>query len=324
MKSIVSLFIIDTVYVDEPVLHPLLPGSGRNGKLHHGRRTLPCHPANPFGGDRPFGGRDWRPPVRPRPARSLTAAGHRLLPHARAMVEAWQLARTESRSTHRTRLLRVAIASTLPVPAALAWLASAQQRAGVAEVEVSEGTADAVTDRWRRGRCDVALFPTRKPIDGGHASAASLWREPYVLAAANRPSRGDARDRWSVKELADTRLCAARRLQAQDECPAPVRRAKACGPASCSAPPTRERCAAAVAAALGVSLMPAVRCLRPGLISAEIRELALPTSASIWDVAKSWRASCVALRDFTCNAILAGAAASRRSPASIRALMPAK
>src|SRR5437899_545124 len=45
----------------------------------------------------------------------LSAAGHRLLPHARAMVEAWQSARAEARTSRRPRLVRIAIASTLPV-----------------------------------------------------------------------------------------------------------------------------------------------------------------------------------------------------------------
>ena len=38
----------------------------------------------------------------------LSAAGQRLLPHARAMVEAWRLARAEQRSSRRTRLVRIA------------------------------------------------------------------------------------------------------------------------------------------------------------------------------------------------------------------------
>ena len=37
---------------------------------------------------------------------ALSAAGQRLLPHARAMVEAWRLARAEQRSSRRTRLVR--------------------------------------------------------------------------------------------------------------------------------------------------------------------------------------------------------------------------
>src|SRR5437879_6531027 len=77
----------------------------------------------------------------------LSAAGQRLLPHARAMVEAWRLARAEQRSSRRTRLVRIAVASTLPVPAALQWLSSAQRRMAF-DVEISEGAADAVAERW--------------------------------------------------------------------------------------------------------------------------------------------------------------------------------
>lgn len=199
----------------------------------------------------------------------LTAAGHRLLPHARAMADAWQLARSESRSTRRAGLLRVAIASTLPVATALAWLASAQQRAGF-DVEISEGTADAVAERWRRGRCDAALFPVRRLID--RAELVALWREPYLLAAAT-DHRVATRDRWSVKELADTPFVVRAACEAQDD----ARRlfaAEGVRPRAVLSSTDEERCAAAVAAGLGVCLMPR-SLLRPGLVAAEIREVAL-------------------------------------------------
>ncbi|WP_020696901.1 LysR family transcriptional regulator [Reyranella massiliensis] len=210
---------------------------------------------------------------------ALTAAGHRLLPHARAMVEAWQLARAESRSTHRARLLRVAIASTLPVPAALDWLASAQQQAGF-EAEVSEGTAATVADRWRRGRCDAALFPARGPLDAPNAVA--LWREPYVLAAAAE-HRVATRDRWSLKELADTVFVLRAACEAQDDA-LRLFAAEGVRPRAVLSSPDEERCAAAVAAGLGVSLMPR-SLLRPGLVTAEIREVALDRRVFL-----AWRA----------------------------------
>src|SRR5882724_13663667 len=72
----------------------------------------------------------------------LSAAGQRLLPHARAMVEAWRLARAEQRSSRRTRLVRIAIASTLPVASAMQWLVSAQRQLPF-DMEISEGTAEA-------------------------------------------------------------------------------------------------------------------------------------------------------------------------------------
>src|SRR6185369_4955224 len=74
---------------------------------------------------------------------ALTAAGQKLLPHARAMVEAWQLARAEQRSSRRQRLVRVAIGTTVPIHAAMSWLAEAQRRTTF-DVEVSEGSADVV------------------------------------------------------------------------------------------------------------------------------------------------------------------------------------
>src|SRR5262249_2660722 len=130
----------------------------------------------------------------------LSAAGQRLLPHARAMVEAWRLGRAEQRSSRRTRVGRIAIAPTVPVMSATRWLATAQELVAF-DLEISEGTAEAVADRWRRGRCDVAVFPVRTPVTS--ANAASLWREPYVLAAASNHLVA-TRDRWSIKDLADT------------------------------------------------------------------------------------------------------------------------
>ena len=59
---------------------------------------------------------------------ALSAAGQRLLPHARAMVEAWRLARAEQRSSRRTRLVRIALASTVPVASAMQWLARRRAR----------------------------------------------------------------------------------------------------------------------------------------------------------------------------------------------------
>jgi DNA-binding transcriptional LysR family regulator len=200
---------------------------------------------------------------------SLTAAGHRLLPHARAMVEAWRLARAESRSSKRQRLLRVAIGSTVPVGAALQWLAAAQQQTAF-DVEISEGTADTVMDRWRRGRCDVALFAARAALPA--ANAVSLWREPYVLAAAAN-HRIATRDRWSAKDLADTPFILRAACEAHDEAQR-LFAAEGVRPRAVLRSADEGRCAAAVQASLGVSLMPR-SLLRSGFAIAAIREVAL-------------------------------------------------
>jgi DNA-binding transcriptional LysR family regulator len=199
----------------------------------------------------------------------LSAAGQRLLPHARAMVEAWRLARAEQRSSRRTRLVRIAIASTAPVTSALQWLAAAQGQAAF-DLEVSEGTAEAVAERWRRGRCDVALFPSRAQVAATNATA--LWREPYLLAAAASHLVA-TRDRWSVKDLADTPFILRAACEAHDEATRLVA-AEGVRPRAVLRSADEERCAAAVLAGLGVSLMPR-SLLRPGMASAEIREVAL-------------------------------------------------
>jgi DNA-binding transcriptional LysR family regulator len=200
---------------------------------------------------------------------ALTAAGHRLLPHARAMLEAWRLARVESRSTGRTHLLRLAIASTLPVAAALSWVGTAQRQLDF-DVEVSEGEADAVLERWRRGRCDVALFPTRTPLEVEHS--VSLWREPYLLAAS-ADHLVATRDRWSAKDLAATPFVLRAACEAHDE----ARRlfaTEGVRPRAVLRSADEERCASAVLAGLGVSLMPR-SLLRRGMVTAEIREVML-------------------------------------------------
>jgi DNA-binding transcriptional LysR family regulator len=211
---------------------------------------------------------------------SLTAAGHRLLPHARAMVEAWRLARAESRSSKRQRLLRIAIGSTVPAAAAMQWLIAAQQRTAF-DVEIGEGTADAVMDRWRRGRCDVALFAARAPVTAN--TAVSLWREPYVLAAADS-HRVATRDRWSAKDLSDTPFVLRAACEAHDDAQR-LFAAEGVRPRAVLRSADEERCAAAVLAGLGVSLMPR-SLLRPGLAAAAIREVTLERR-----VVLAWRPS---------------------------------
>ena len=198
----------------------------------------------------------------------LTAAGQKLLPHARAMVEAWQAARAEQRSSRRQRLVRMAIGTTLPIQAAMGWLAAAQGRAAF-DVEISEGTADVVQARWRRGRCDLALFPTREPLSADNA--VQLLREPYLLAAAT-DHRVATRDLWSAKDLADTPFVLRAACEATQEA---TRRFASEGvrPRVVLRSADEERCAAAVLARLGVCLMPR-SLLRSGMAAAEIREVA--------------------------------------------------
>ncbi|SJZ35197.1 DNA-binding transcriptional regulator, LysR family [Enhydrobacter aerosaccus] len=200
---------------------------------------------------------------------ALTMAGQRFLPHARSMIEAWKLARSESRSAGRQRTLRVAIASTVAIDAAMQWLAAVKGREQFA-IEISEGSAEAVQERWRRGRCDIGLFPVRHPISGDRL--ISLFREPYVLAAATT-HRIATRDRWSARELADTPFV----LRAGCEAHQDAQKAFASEGAR---PPVvlrssdEGRCAAAVLAGFGGCFMPR-SLLRAGMTAASIRELTL-------------------------------------------------
>ncbi len=198
---------------------------------------------------------------------ALTTAGQRLLPHARAMVDAWQAARAEQRVSKRPRLARIAIASTVAITAAIEWIAEAQKREGF-EVEISEGTADAVMERWRRGRCDAALFPVRKLLAA--SNAVPILREPYLLAASV-DHRAATRDRWSMEELADTPFVLRAACEAHDDAQR-LFASHGVRPRAVLRSADEERCAAAVLAGLGAALMPR-SLLRPGMASAEIREV---------------------------------------------------
>ena len=143
-----------------------------------------------------------------------------------------------------------------------------------------------MAERWRRGRCDVALFPARVAVTA--ANAASLWREPYLLAAASNHLVA-TRDRWSVKDLADTPFILRAACEAHDEATRLVA-AEGVRPRAVLRSADEERCAAAVLAGLGVSLMPR-SLLRPGMASAEIREVALERRVMLaWRDGPGWRA----------------------------------
>jgi DNA-binding transcriptional LysR family regulator len=198
---------------------------------------------------------------------ALTVAGQRLLPHAQTMLDAWRLARAESRSTGRHKLVRVAIGSTLGIGAAMQWLAAARSRLSF-DPEITEGRAEAVAERWRRGRCDIALFPARQPL--ADSGTLSLAREPYILAAAI-DHRIATRDRWSVKDLADTPFVLRADCEAHEEAQRSFA-AEGVRPRAVLRSADEERCAAAVLAGLGVSLMPR-SLLRPGMAETAIREI---------------------------------------------------
>ena len=104
------------------------------------------------------------------------------------------------------------------------------------------------------------------------ANAIALWREPYVLAAA-ADHLVATRDRWSVKDLAETPFILRAACEAHDDGQRAFA-AEGLRPRAVLRSADEERCAAAVLAGLGVSLMPR-SLLRPGLATTEIREVVL-------------------------------------------------
>lgn len=190
---------------------------------------------------------------------TLTSAGQRFLPHARAMLESWRAARDEQRSARRPKLTRISLASTLPMTAAMQWIAAAQRRLGF-DVEISHG----------KGRHDLALLATRGPVPA--VNATSLFREPYLLASAESHLIA-TRERWSVRDLGDTPFILRAACEAHEEAQRLVA-AEGVRPRAVLRSADEDRCAAAVLAGLGVCLMPR-SLLRPGMASAEMREVML-------------------------------------------------
>ena len=190
---------------------------------------------------------------------ALTPAGQRFLPHARAMLESWQAARAEQRSARQPKLTRISIAPTLPMRAAMQWIATAQRQLGF-DVEISDG----------KGRYDLALSAVRGPAPT--ANAAILFREPYVLACSDAHLVA-TRDRWSMNDLGDTPFILRAACEAHEEAQR-LFTAEGIRPRAVLRSADEERCASAVLAGLGVCLMPR-SLLRSGMASAEIREVML-------------------------------------------------
>ena len=190
---------------------------------------------------------------------ALTLAGQRFLPHARTMLESWQTARAEQRSARQLKLIRISLAPTLPMQAAMQWIATAQRRLGF-DVEISDG----------KGRCDLALSAVRGPAPT--ARAVTLFREPYVLACSDAHLIA-TRDRWSVNDLGDTSFVLRAACEAHEEAQR-LFAAEGVRPRAVLRSTDEERCAGAVLAGLGVCLMPR-SLLRAGMASAEIREVML-------------------------------------------------
>ena len=190
---------------------------------------------------------------------ALTPAGQRFLPYARSILESWHAARAEQRSARRPKLTRISLASTLPMTAAMQWIATAQRRMGF-DAEISDG----------KGRFDLALLAIRGPLPA--ANATTLFREPYLLASAENHLVA-TRDRWSVRDLGETPFILRAACEAHEEAQR-LFMAEGSRPRAVLRSADEERCASAVLAGLGVCLMPR-SLLRPGMASAEIREVML-------------------------------------------------
>ncbi len=129
-----------------------------------------------------------------------------------------------------------------------------------------------MAERWRRGRCDVALFPRargRRP----RPTPRQLLARTLPAGRRDRTTSSRRAIAGRSQDLADTPFILRAACEAHDEAQRLVA-AEGVRPRAVLRSADEERCAAAVLAGLGVSLMPR-SLLRPGMASAEIREVAL-------------------------------------------------
>ncbi|MEU6036027.1 LysR family transcriptional regulator [Actinomadura sp. NPDC047616] len=130
----------------------------------------------------------------------LTAAGERLLPEARRLVDGWQQAMRDVRvaDAARRRLLRVGFVATGAGPLGRrARTVFAQRHPGVT-VEPKRFDWGGEAEALRRGLVDVAFVWLPADLDGLHAQVVA--EEPrWVAMAADHPLT--ARDDVSITDL---------------------------------------------------------------------------------------------------------------------------
>lgn len=112
----------------------------------------------------------------------LTAAGGRLLPHARRIEEVFALAERDIAGTDIATTIRIGVLTTTP----RIWIEQflgAHKRAGSGEqIEILEGRERDLHDRLVRGRIDVALTIIRD--EPSKRERETLFTEGYSLAMA--------------------------------------------------------------------------------------------------------------------------------------------
>ena len=231
------------------VLHPLFPGVAETGNFTDAAER--CHVTQPtlsagIGRLEQESAPAWFDRGR---RAALTAAGQHLLPHARAMIEAWRFARAEPRSS-------------TPRPI---WFGSRSARPcrslGPAMVRLSAAAARL------RGRNLRGHRRRRSPSAGGAVGATSpssphAPRSPPTMRGDHcgarptcwrpRQHRVATRDRWSAAISPTRRSCCVPTAR-------PTKRRSGCSPGSRRAPravlrsANEERCAGAVLVGLGVA-----------------------------------------------------------------------
>jgi LysR family transcriptional regulator, hydrogen peroxide-inducible genes activator len=190
----------------------------------------------------------------------LTAAGARLVPHARRIEAEFVDAQRSLQSVEPLRLIRIGIASTVS-PTMIEWLINAFSDADKVRLEIVERRPSELANLIDRGRVDLTIGPSE---GGSGRKQIALFSESYELAVAENSHLAKF-EVLTCEQLVDEpmlvrRQCEALSLVSQYFTGRGVRPFMAARSAS------EERIAGYVRLGLGITVMPR-SLVRAGIVS---------------------------------------------------------
>ncbi len=127
----------------------------------------------------------------------LTAAGNRLLVHARQIENEFNSAQAAVQGLLPSTTFRLGLLSSISTSLVAAFVAAVRAESPTLQLELVEGNERTLLQYLGRGRIDAGICLDR---DNHRFRTESLWEEGYVLALPKRHAQAH-RDRVSAEEL---------------------------------------------------------------------------------------------------------------------------